>query len=75
MRIETYVMPNASDVNTGKPLTLWVKYERNGKEVKFTIYGSYNPLPFKTMIVCPEEATRLKKWIEDFGWVYIGIHR
>lgn len=72
---ETYIN-KVLKLDNGKPVLLWVRYQGNSREdCTITIKGAFNPLPFNKIVTSYFQATRLKKWLTDSGFKYIGYSR
>ena len=72
---ETYI-DKVLRLDNGKPVLLWVRYQGDSKgDCTITIKGACNPLPFSKIVTSYFHATRLKKWLTDGGWKYIGYSR
>ena len=72
---ETYMDPTIR-LDNGKPVMLWVRYYgSNTGDCIVSIKGVCNPLPFNKMVVPFNQATRLKKWLKDKDWKYLGYSR
>ena len=81
MKVErTYMKPGYSipkdpckPLGETVPCLLFITSEVIDRNIKYTIKGRYNPLPFN---VCTIPVSGLKisveKWIEDNGWIEIG---
>lgn len=72
---ETYTAPGFK-LDNGKPVLLWVRYHGSNKgDYTVTIKGACNPIPFNKITTSCSQAIRLKKWLEERGWKYLGYSR
>ncbi len=72
---ETYTDPNIK-LDNGDPVLLWIRYQGSNKgNCTITIKGAYNPLPLNKIVAPYFQATRLKKWLTDSGFKYLGYSR
>lgn len=63
-------------LDNGKQMLLWVRYQGdNNGDCTITIKGTCNPLPFNKIVTPYSHATRLKKWLENEKWKYLGYSR